>query len=430
MIIVAAVAGGALVAWFIWKMFGPNITAVVFWLAGPAIERYVISYEAINSLWLPSLLTEIIFPTNLYELSEANLRTVKTAKPGSLSAMKVLDILVYPAIFVRPFFVLILPYLLYLLYKRTRPSRQATRENIYSLAKRLAPLFPQIMIAIYDKKHRGGYDEGSYRREDTPIRFAINHGLLHAHKRNWDGSLSEETVEVSFDSSKANSNAHLVIEDHLERGISSVHERCQFDKQRAAKVFTSQLGPLWTSIEDLSHSHKLLFCAIALFANGKKRESYKLFEDICRQWAPEKPRNHLIFDPKFIKNLIDSVSDSDDVKFAINNHAYVTTVFQGLLFQARKRGRVPSNLFYWLKREDRILWYSLNQEGGQCGWTESGGPRSHLLAERAVKKSLNDTGFSALYNPEIQEGIDALYSLLYKEGWIADIYPSELKSGV
>lgn len=426
-LIFAAVLGGvALLIWVGWQAFGAQITAAVFIVADPAILAYVDVKELLTSSGVPHLVSDFLFPQDLHETAEKNLRMVRTSSPGSVPASNVAGLLAYPAIIVRPAFVLALPFLLRLMFVKTRASRRATRENIYSLAKRMAPLFPQIMVAIHDKAHRGGDDTGPYRREETPIRYAIHHGLLHVHEMDWDGGLLEGTAEVTFDASKSKSEGYVHVVDHLERGIAQLHERCTFDEDKATDLFTSQLGPHWTSIEDLSAPQQLLFGAIALYAKGEKERSYQLFWDINRRWNPRKPKKHLAFSGKYVAKLVAEISNSEDVKHAIANHAYVTTVFQGLLCLARKRGRIPSNLFYWLKKEDRTLWYALNQEGGQCGWTESAAARAQVLAERAVKKEVKETAESALYTPVIRECVKALYDTLYKEGWIADIYPPKL----
>lgn len=426
LIYAAAFAGVALLMWVAWQAFGAQITAGVFIIADPAIRTFVQVRDLLTSSGVPSIVSDVLFPPQLYATAEKSLHMIETSRPGSIPASKVAGLLAYPAILVRPAFLLALPFLLRLMFVKTRPSRRATRENIYSLAKRMAPLFPQIMVAINDKMHKGGVDTGPYRREETPIRYAIHHGLLRVHEMDWDGGLLEGTAEVTFDASKAKTAGYFHVVDHLERGIAQLHERCTFDEDKATELFTKQLGPLWTTIEDLSVPHKLLFGAIALYAKGEKERSYELFWDINRRWNPRKPKKHLAFAEKFITKLIDEISDSEDVNHAIANHAYVTTVFQGLLCRARKRGRIPSNLFYWLKKEDRTLWYALNQEGGQCGWTESAAARAHVLAERAVKKEVKETAESALYTPEIRECVKALYDTLYKEGWIADIYPPKL----
>lgn len=422
----AALGGVVLLMWIAWQAFGAQITAAVFIVVDPAIRTYVDVREFLTSAGVPLLISDFLFPPDLHETAEKNLRMIETSSPGSVPASEVARLLTYPASIVRPTLILALPFLLRLMFVKTRPSRRANRESIYSLAKRLAPLFPQIMVAIYDKAHKGGDDTGPYRREETPIRYAIYHGLLRVHQMEWDGALLDGTSEVTFDTSKVKSEGYLHVLDHLERGIAQLHGRCSFDENRATELFTRQLGPLWTSIEDLPVPHQLLFGAIALYAKGDKDRSYQLFWEINRRWNPRKPSKHLSFSPKYVANLIAEISTSEGVKYAIANHAYITTVFQGLLSVARKRGRIPSNLFYWLKRQDRTLWYALNQEGGQCGWTESAAARAHVLAERAVKKEVKETAESALYTPEIRECVKALYDTLYKEGWIADIYPPKL----
>lgn len=426
-IMVAAIVGGIFIAMLIaWHVFRGPIATGVFSLSEKTIPLYESVYESLTDLGAAPRYVSLVFPTDMYKEIKQNRYLIRTTKPKSVAFGQVSHLLLYPAYLIRPFLILFVPWMIWFVYKRTRPSRKATRENIYSLAKRMAPLFPQIRVAIYDKKHKGGNDTGPYRREESPIRFAIQNELLIVHSRNWEGSLLEETKIVRFGKENMETDEYVYVIDHLERGISQIHERCNFNEAKAIELFISQLGEKWRSIESLPVTHQLLFCAIALYAKGEKDRSYSLFWEINRKWNPGKKNKHLDFKRKFVRELVHEIKNVPEVNDAILNHAYIATVFQGLLCRARKRGRIPSNLFYWLKKEDRTLWYSLNQEGGQCGWTESGAARAHILAERAVKKVVGETAEAALHIPVIGECVKALYATLYSEGWIADIYPEKL----
>lgn len=426
-IMVAAIVGGIFIAMLIaWHVFRGPIATGVFSLSEKTIPLYESVYESLTDLGAAPRYVSLMFPTKMYKEIKQNRYLIRTAKPKSVAFGQVSHLLLYPAYLIRPFLILLMPWLIWLVLSQTRPSRKAKRENIYSLAKRMAPLFPQIKVAIFDKQHKAGDDNGPYRREDTPIRFAIKNGLLSVHARDWQGQLLEECKQLKFGEKNSETDSYVFVIDHLEKGISLVHERCQFNTEVAYDVFLGQLGQKWTSLEDLSHAHTLLFCALGLYAGGEKDRSYELFRELNNKWNPNKKRKHIQFDQRRIIRLKKEILGFEEVKDAIANHAYVLTVFQGLLFNARKKGRVPSNIFYWLKKEDRTLWYALNQEGGQCGWTESGAARAHVLAERAIKQELGDTATGAIYVPVINECVKALYNTLYREGWIAEIYPNRI----
>lgn len=426
MIIVAIFGGIAILAWAAWQLFHVDIAKLTFIISKPVIELYVSVLDGLLAIGTPKGVVFLIFSEALYIDAPKNIHFVIQSNVHTVPAAKIAMLWEYSALLIRPIVFLSLPFITVYIIRKTRASRKNTRENIYSLAKRMAPLFPQIRIAIFDKKHKGGSDLGPYRREDTPIRFAIMHGMIDVHDVKWDGELVDASKTATFDASYSDNPNYLVVIDHLDKGISKIHERCRFNEDKATEVFLEQLDEHWTSIHDLSYPLQLLFCAIALYAKGDKDRSYQLFWEINNKWNPNKSRHHLRFPDNYLSNLIAEVEGATEVIETIKNHAYISTVFQGLLARARKRGRLPSNLFYWLKKENRPMWYALNQEGGQCGWTEAGAHRAHVLAERAVKKAVGEYAESALYTPAIRECVKAIYELLYKEGWIAEIYPSSL----
>ena len=112
-----------------------------------------------------------------------------------------------------------------------------------------------------------------------------------------------------------------------------------------------------------------------------------------------------------VQTLLKKYESTDRIQEIITSHAYVTTVMARALEAAREKGRLGTSLFVWLKVVDRVLWYSLNQEGGQCGWTEAAGPRAHRIAERQVK--------GPIYKPYVETAVTEFE--LYRrerEGWL------------
>lgn len=422
-----AIIGGLIIfvfaAWYILRV---PISTAVFSISINSIPIYKSVYQLLIGWDISPYYINIGFPTSLYEDADRNIKYIHEVKKKNVSFFEITNLLLYTAYLIRPSILILSPLSVWMVFRKTAPSRKATREDIYSLAKRMAPLFPQIRVAIYDKKHKGGDDTGPYRREDSPVRFAILNGLLSVHSRDWEGSLLEDVKPVSFGKKNTETDKGIRVVDHLEKGIASIHERCKFNHDLAIEMYKKQLGEKWRSIYDIPVPLQLLFSALALYAKGDKDRSYDLLDEICQKWNPNKIRKHLKFRDKYVSRLINESMVVAAVIESISNHAYVSTVFQGLLFRARSRGRIPSNKFYWLKEYDRTLWYALNQEGGQCGWSESGATRAHLLAERAVKKIVEDTADAALHIPVVSESVNSLYDVLYKEGWISDIYPNKI----
>ena len=63
-------------------------------------------------------------------------------------------------------------------------------------------------------------------------------------------------------------------------------------------------------------------------------------------------------------------------------HAWVESAFPAMLQVARKdRGVLPAAAFLWLKGEDRLLWYILDNVGSDAVMIESAGAMAHFKAE-------------------------------------------------
>ena len=68
-----------------------------------------------------------------------------------------------------------------------------------------------------------------------------------------------------------------------------------------------------------------------------------------------------------------------------SRHAWVESAFPAMLGVARKdRGVLPAAAFLWLKAEDRLLWYILDNVGSDAVMIESAGAMAHFKAELQI----------------------------------------------
>ena len=89
-----------------------------------------------------------------------------------------------------------------------------------------------------------------------------------------------------------------------------------------------------------------------------------------------------------IDGILDS-SRSRGLKDVARRHAWETTAMIAMLMAARKdRGVLSSASFLWLKREDRGLWYALNNAGNAAIMAEAAGALAHFRAERQIGRPL------------------------------------------
>lgn len=297
------------------------------------------------------------------------------------------------------------------IWRRSRAARLSRVMNIFTLAHYSMRQFPQIRPAIIENLIKQDPDAGYYRREDSPIRFAIKNHLLKAYKVDFAGALQNEIVIPTFDASKAKTKGYEYIKDHYSKGISKLHNRCILDIEATEQAFIAQLGPMWTSSNRLPPFIRALYAALCAFACADKDTCFKLLDQFNRSWQPPTKKNTAHMDTTGVDDVIKRYEATDRIQEILNSHAFVTTVMSRLLEAARQKGRLGTSLFIWLKIVDRGLWYVLNQEGGQCAWTEAAGPRAHKLAEKAAK--------GPLFKPYVETSVTEFEEYLRnKEGWI------------
>ena len=119
--------------------------------------------------------------------------------------------------------------------------------------------------------------------------------------------------------------------------------------------------------------------------------------------------------------LLEKNKDSKILTKVTSEHAYVKTVFIGLVEEIYNVGRLKSKYHYWLKITNRDYWYLLNQLGGQCTWSEANSARCHFNAEKKCKLPV--------VKPHIEESLTALLdSIDSTEGWIIEHESETIKT--
>lgn len=163
---------------------------------------------------------------------------------------------------------------------------------------------------------------------------------------------------------------------------------------RAAKLFASQLGPLWEGPRRLrSHERALFACFIAQACRQRKQAQDGL-AILARTMASGNP------DYSFVDDLLKQHMDNPLVKDIVSRHAYVSTVMSASLKAARKVGVLPPNFFLWLRPINRSLWYTLNCVGRHTPFAGVAGVHAHRLAEEVAGH--------AIEIPYVEKTVDAL----------------------
>lgn len=168
---------------------------------------------------------------------------------------------------------------------------------------------------------------------------------------------------------------------------------------KAKMIFSTQLGRFWTGVEDLLPHETAIFAALCTYINYSRHEADLFLENICLSVTPEKIKKRTLSYGNS-KELIKKYANHPAVQKVIAQHAFVYTVFAGLLGEARKTGIVANSSYLWVKPMDRSLWYVLNNVGRKAVFIETAAVHAHWLAESAV-------GYP-IYQPMIDETIPGL----------------------
>lgn len=272
--------------------------------------------------------------------------------------------------------------------------------------------FPHIKPAILSDLLKSDPDSGYFRREDSPIRFSIKNGLIQFYQRDYKDAIEGELLLASLDPADEGKPGVKVIQDDLQNHIRKIHRSCVFNEVKARQVLIHQLGTKWAGSDDLPVLVRGLYAALIAIACGDKDTGFSLLKQFNATWEhPTKKKPSISFDVSGVDEAIYKFEANGIIQALLSQHAYVNTMMIAALYAARRKGKLLCSNFLWLKVADRTLWYSLNQAGGQTGWSEAAGPWAHYLAEKIVGRGIEA--------PQIDEALRGLMEFLDREeGWL------------
>lgn len=161
------------------------------------------------------------------------------------------------------------------------------------------------------------------------------------------------------------------------------------DRDAARRAFIKQLGPRWNGIDSLPLYMRALLAAFALRGAQKRDDSDELLGKLALAWSPGKgfaPDAALTGE---IANVLNDPKTGGRLSAVMDSYAWRTTAMLGALRWARANGGVlaPAH-FLWVRAEDRMLWYPLNNLGRRAFHSEGAGAMAHFMAEESAKKPL------------------------------------------
>ncbi len=164
------------------------------------------------------------------------------------------------------------------------------------------------------------------------------------------------------------------------------------NKMKAEKLFSSQLGKLWDTVDNLNPYCQALFGVFAAQAagetwkdvldkEGKPTKSLDAARDVLYKLAASAD-NGKKPDFKLAKHLVDRYKNDERSLKIMNRHAYVYTALATLYIEACKNGVLPPNNLLWLKTINRPFYFFLNCVGRRVAWVEVAGIFGHWKAEK------------------------------------------------
>lgn len=152
-------------------------------------------------------------------------------------------------------------------------------------------------------------------------------------------------------------------------------------EQEAESLFERQVGRLYDGFDSLKDYEKGLLCIFAAHSeltDEAKKDAYK-WNDILNITYKKQ-------DYSWVNEAWEKYKNTEKLKLALSQHAFVTTILMRMLEEAR--GVFPTSYFLWLKPVDRTLFFALNRVGSKESFCECAGVFNHFLAEKVLGQPL------------------------------------------
>lgn len=394
-----------LVVWYNWHTY---LSTGAIWAAYHTLPILTYASKFMAAINIPLYIQDLFIPSVIIDQAAALRRTLPLEEPGHIEKDVFFFLISIPGVAIR---FLLIPFSIYgafYIYRNSKPARMCNKYDIYDLARISQDSFPHLKPAFKENLLKIDPDTGHFRREASPIRFGIINEVLRVPCLKNSGEL----IIPTFSESLGKTTGYVFVKDRFRRGMDAFHGQYTIDHKALEETFIQQLGEKWTSSNDLPPLIRALYSALICFACSDKDLCAKLLDQFNESWEPPTSKSHYCtFDITGVDDAIKKHELNDIIVDLNERHAYVNTMLPALLGEARNKGKIWTALFPWLKTVDRTLWYAMNQEGGQCGWSESAGARAHIVAEIKL-------GFP-LHSPFIKTAIDAYFENLVEEGWVS-----------
>lgn len=403
--------------YFIWIMLGHYVVNTGIIIATALIKGANVLYNFIPQSeltnWVFFLFVHEDFIKNKDEMIDFMI-SFSSAQPSLSDAKSVFYVIGY---FLRLPIVAFGVWGSYLCYKQSRPSQLNRTFNIFKLAQYTQTYFPQIKPAISANLLSKSFDEGPYRQEVSPVRFAILNQAL--------SYISEDGQEYKVKFGKKltfneKTNVMTILDSYdVDSGLPVLHRRARLDTVKVRKCFVNQITRhgRWEGHQSLSPQLKALYAVFLLMIKGGKDNKEKAFDMLDRFSATfqssKKLKAENMFDDSGVAEVIKQFEDQVAVKKIQAKHTFAITVLMALYERAtHRRSKLPPSRFLWLKEADISAWYALCQNLSPGAWTEGAGPRGIFLTEKKIA--------GKAHFPFTDNALIGYLNYLNSEGWLIE----------
>lgn len=162
----------------------------------------------------------------------------------------------------------------------------------------------------------------------------------------------------------------------------------KLDEKATAEALAKQLGRRWQNWQKLPPYMQILLAAFAMRSARKRDDSDQILGRLSTCWTA-KGGFSLANDRKLLgeaRAYLRSKAAEGLLK-VLRQHAYVTTAMMRAVDYARSQGGVLSpGQFIWLRGHDRELWYPLNNIGRSAFHPEAMGAIAHFKLEKVTER--------------------------------------------
>lgn len=214
-------------------------------------------------------------------------------------------------------------------------------------------------------------------------RFRKRHSmttLVRQEKKIWPEISPVANLDLVADDPFKGKWAVSMSEREFARQYALIKSDGSIDRDAATKIFSTQLGPIWTGEKNLEPHVRALFAAFCMRIGGDQKGALANLRKVASGFG-ETPPNP---DYSWVDEAIQKHGENELVKKTISRHAYVFTVMATLLQLARLDGVLASPMWIWLKPLDRKLFYALNCVGRYADFVEIAGLTAHWKMEKKL----------------------------------------------